>query len=26
MDLNPVVASGNGIVPVDVRIVIAPEE
>ncbi|WP_433194257.1 acetate--CoA ligase family protein [Nocardia sp. CA-107356] len=26
LDLNPVVASGTGIVPVDVRIVIAPEE
>ncbi|MBB5912798.1 acetyltransferase [Nocardia transvalensis] len=26
LDLNPVVAAGTGIVPVDVRIVIAPEE
>ncbi|WP_433734532.1 acetate--CoA ligase family protein [Nocardia sp. CA-129566] len=26
LDLNPVLASGSGIVPLDVRIVIAPEE
>ncbi|MGW4771780.1 hypothetical protein ACWEO2_27535 [Nocardia sp. NPDC004278] len=26
LDLDPVVASGTGTIPVDVRIVIAPEE